>query len=806
MGGCCDDKPAGLAPLEPPAATGGGASPETTLGAAPVDDGGDGGVCTAAPCANEASPKSDPVCGMTVAADGVHRFEHDGRTYIFCCAGCRNKFAADPEKWLNPREPEPGMAAVEHTCPMHPEVQQMGPGPCPDCGMALEPMGVSLDAEQDSEVVAMQQRLYLALPLGAILFAVSMGDMLPGSPVSRWLGEGRRAWLEALLATPVVLGAGWVFLERAVASFRRRKLNMFSLIGMGVTVSYGYSWLSLLWPGWLSGSDRNMGLYFESAALIVCFVLIGQVIEGRARGKTGQALRGLLSLRPETALRIDADGDAEIALDEVAEGDRLRVLAGQQIPVDGRVIEGRSEVDEAWLSGEAIPQPKVPGARLHGASINGSGTLVMRAEAVGKDTLLSRVVQQVAAAQRSRAPVQQAVDRASALFVPLVLGVALLSFVSWFVFAPADNLSLAVQHLVAVLLVACPCALGLATPMAILVGVGRGAEHGLLFRDAAALEELGRVDVLGCDKTGTLTHGRPRVVAECPKPSEVALACAAGLAHQSHHPLARALADEARQRNLSPLRCHSVETVAGRGILGRDGEGNLLRVGNAAFMHEHGLRSEAVAGELEAMTPAGASMVFVARGNEVLAGFGLSDSIRPEAQAAVADLRAADVEVVLLSGDRQHAVDAVKQALGIDAGYGDLLPSDKAAKVQAWQAAGKRVALAGDGINDAPALALANVGIAMGSGSDMALETAGVALVDGNLRALGRGYQLSRAVGRNIRQNLLLAFGYNLLALPLAAGALQPLWGIELRPMWAALAMSLSSVCVIANSLRLRNA
>jgi Cu+-exporting ATPase len=754
----------------------------------------------------------DPVCGMPVAADSPHRAEHAGRTFGFCSARCLARFREDPERWLTPAPPPPApvAGASRWTCPMHPEVVRDAPGSCPLCGMTLEPVLPGAGSE-NPELADMRRRLQVGAALSAPLVLVAMAPMLGWAPTV--LHHPALAWLELLLATPVVLWGGAPFFQRGWASLRTRHLNMFSLIALGSGAAYAYSLVAALAPDVFPASFRAHGgrlpLYFEAAAVIVTLVLLGQVLELRARQSTGAAIRALLALAPPRARRLAADGlEEDVELADVRVGDRLRVRPGEKVPVDGAVLEGRSAVDESLVTGEPIPVEKLPGAAVIGGSLNQGGSFVMRAERVGSDTLLAQIVRRVSEAQRSRAPIQRLADSVSARFVPAVIAVALLSFAAWAWLGPEPRLPHALVNAVAVLIIACPCALGLATPMSIAVATGRGAALGVLFRDAAALERLREVDLLLLDKTGTLTEGRPALVSLVPAPgfgeSEL-LALAAGLERGSEHPLASAVLAGAEARGVAPAAAEQFESRAGRGVLGRVA-GRRVALGNAALLAEEGVAPGALAERAEALRGEGQTVTFVAVDGRIAGVLGIADPEKATAPAALAALRAEGLEPAMLSGDARTTALAVARRLGIEQVEAEVLPEQKAEVVQRWMRAGRVVAMAGDGVNDAPALAAADVGIAMGTGTDVAMQTAAVTLVRGDLRGIVRARRLSVATVRNIRQNLFFAFVYNLLGVPVAAGVLYPFTGMLLSPMLAAAAMSLSSVSVIANALRLRRA
>ncbi len=757
----------------------------------------------------------DPVCGMRVVpsrAAGSH--EHKGTTYYFCSKSCLAKFAADPERWLEParggqpKESDSGDGEkVEWTCPMHPQIVRDRPGSCPICGMALEPRTISLTEEKNPELIDMERRLRVAIPLTAVLVLVAMGHLIPGWPI-----HGRGAlWLQLFLATPVVLWAGWPFFGRAVESVRRRSLNMFTLIGLGVAASYALSVVATLAPGLFPDSFRGpsgeVGVYFESAAVIVTLVIFGQVLELRARGRTGAALRSLLALAPPVARRIGANGaEEDIPLEAVHPGDLLRVRPGEKVPVDGVVAEGRSSIDESMVTGEPIPVEKTPGNRLVGGTVNGTGSLVMRAERVGSDTLLARIVRLVAGAQRSRAPIQRLADQVAGWFVPAVVVIALLTFAVWALAGPEPRLAHAIVNAVAVLIIACPCALGLATPMSIMVAAGRGATMGILFRNAEAIEALRSVDTLLFDKTGTLTEGRPKLVRVDAVPGgneDDVLRLAASLEQGSGHPLASAVVGGAVERGLALSPVTAFESRTGRGVRGVVSR-KQVDLGNAAMLEELQIPLGPLAGEAEAMRAQGQTAMFVAVDGTVAGVIGVADPIKPTTPDAISELRAERLRLIMVTGDSRTTAEAVARKLGLEEVRAQVLPEEKVDVVRELQNRGRRVAMAGDGANDAPALAQAQVGIAMGTGTDVAMESAGVTLVKGDLRGIARARRLSRATMDNIRQNLFFAFVYNALGVPIAAGVLYPFFGLLLSPIMAAAAMSFSSVSVIWNALRLR--
>jgi Cu+-exporting ATPase len=774
--------------------------------------------------------QTDPVCGMKVdpaaARGGSH--EHAGQTYHFCNPRCRERFAADPEHWLKSgpsmaamSAPGPAPAApvaaagerVEYVCPMDPEVLETKPGPCRICGMALEPRTVTLSDEPNPELEDMSRRFRVSLALTVPLLLLAMGAMLPGHLVHRLVSPAAQGWLELLLATPVVLWGGWPFFQRMGTSFRTGRLNMFTLIGMGTGIAWLYSLAAVLVPGVFPasfrGHDGEVGRYFESAAVIVTLVLMGQVLELRARARTSGAIRALLGLAPKTARRLEADGpEADVPLDDVRPGDRLRVRPGEKVPVDGVILEGATSVDESMVTGEPLPVEKGKGSRVTGSTLNGIGGFVMRAEKVGKDTLLARIVQLVAEAQRSRAPIQRLADSVAAWFVPAVVAVAAIAFVVWALVGPEPRFAYALVAAVSVLIIACPCALGLATPMSIMVGVGRGASAGVLVKNAEALETLARVDTLVVDKTGTLTEGRPTVAAVTGLDGQDdpdALRLAASLERGSEHPLAGAIVRAAEERRLVLAPVEGFSSSTGRGVRGTV-EGRMVGLGNPAFFQERGVDLTAFAAAAEAERHEGRTVVFLALDGAPRAVLSVADPLKESAREAVRDLRAEGIDLVMLTGDNRTAAEAVGRALGIERIEAEVLPDRKAEVVRRLQAEGRVVAMAGDGTNDAPALAAAQVGIAMGTGTDVAMHSAGITLVKGDLRGIVRARRLSRATIANIRQNLFWAFFYNAVGIPIAAGVLYPWLGWLLSPMVAAAAMSLSSVTVITNALRLRGA
>ncbi len=758
----------------------------------------------------------DPGCGMTVdPAKSPHVFGHAGQTYHFCSAGCRTKFAADPAKYLTPKPqaaapaPAPAPQGTIYTCPMHPEVRQVGPGTCPICGMALEPLEITADSGPNPELIDMRRRCQIGLVLTVPVFVLAMGEHIGG--VSRLLAPAVSNWVQLVLATPVVLWAGAPFFVRGWASVVSRNLNMFTLIALGTGVAWLYSVVATLAPGLFPAGFRGMGgtvaVYFEAAAVITVLVLLGQVLELRAREQTGGAIRALLNLAPKTARRLrDGAEDEDIPLTDVAVGDRLRIRPGEAVPVDGTVLEGRSAVDESMVTGESLPLAKTPGERVIGGTVNGTGALVMRAEKVGTDTMLARIVAMVAEAQRSRAPIQRLADQVAGWFVPLVLLVAVLAFAAWAVWGPPPALAFALIAAVSVVVIACPCALGLATPMSIMVGVGKGASAGVLIRSAEALERMEKIDVLVVDKTGTLTEGRPRVVAIAPAEggteAEV-LALAAALERSSEHPLAAAVLAAAQERGVAVSAAEQFASVTGMGVTGTVG-GRRIALGNARLMAEGGVDLGTLAARAEALRQEGATALFLAVDGRPGGVLAVADPVKPTTGAALAALRAQAIDIVMLTGDNRTTAEAVARRLGIARVEADVLPEDKNRIVRELRAGGRVVAMAGDGVNDAPALAEADIGIAMGTGTEVAIQSAGVTLVRGDLAGIARARTLSRATMRNIRQNLFFAFIYNALGVPVAAGVLYPAFGLLLSPVIAALAMSLSSVSVVGNALRLR--
>ncbi|MEM7530184.1 MAG: heavy metal translocating P-type ATPase [Pseudomonadota bacterium] len=751
----------------------------------------------------------DPVCGMTVErATAEHMSKQAGERFYFCSGRCQKRFEAEPEAFLGDRPtPEPMPEGTQYTCPMHPEVVRDGPGDCPVCGMALEPMTPSADAGPNPELVDFTRRLWIGAPLAAAVLVLEMGSHL-GLPLELWLGAWPMVLVQAALATPVVVWVGAPFFKRGWSSIVNRAPNMWTLIAIGTGAAFVFSWAAMLAPGLLPAGMVEGGVppvYFEAAAVIIVLVLVGQVMELRAREKTGDAIRALLNLTPKTARRITDEGEEDVDLDTVKAGDTLRVRPGESVPVDGTVIEGRSSVDESMITGEPVPVEKTEGETVTGGTLNNSGSFVMRAEAVGADSTLSRIVGLVAKAQRSRAPIQALADRVAGVFVPAVVGIAVLAFVAWLALGPAPALSYAMVAAVSVLIIACPCALGLATPMSIMVASGRGAQAGVLIRDAEALERFSKAATLIVDKTGTLTEGRPRlteVVAEGMAEDDL-LALAASLERGSEHPLAEAILAGARERGLDLADASDFEAVTGRGVKGRVGEHETM-LGNAAMME--GLDLGALAEKAEALQSEGRTAMFVTVDGRVAGLVAVADRIKETTPAAIRALHEAGLRIVMATGDSPRTAEAVARELGIDEVRAGVSPEDKAALVEELRRAGGLVAMAGDGVNDAPALAAADVGIAMGTGADVAMESAGITLVKGDLMGFVRARRLAQATMANIRQNLFFAFAYNAAGVPVAAGILYPVMGMLLSPMLAAAAMSLSSVSVIANALRLRAA
>ncbi|ORJ60568.1 heavy metal translocating P-type ATPase [Geothermobacter hydrogeniphilus] len=796
----------------------------------------------------------DPVCGMSTedkSAYKAHRYK--GEEFYFCSDKCLAKFRNDPEAYSGgqqePRTPTAAGKGATYTCPMHPEIEQLGPGSCPRCGMALEPLSplpltrteyrcpmhpevvqdtpgscpkcgmalertvTTLEEEDNPEYDDMRRRFIFSALFSIPLVIIAMRGMLPGGRLIEEVASARTlGWLELLLSTPVVLWAGWPFYVRAVQSVIHKSLNMFTLIGLGVSMAYGYSLLAVLlpdiFPAAMRGPDGAVGVYFEAAAVIVTLILLGQVMELRARSRTGAAIKALLGLAPKTARKIHADGrEEDVPLEQVVAGDRLRIRPGEKVPVDGVVVEGASVVDESMISGEPIPVSKQPGDRLIGATVNATGSLIMEAEKIGSDTLLARIVQMVAEAQRSRAPIQKLADQVAGYFVPAVIGIALLAFLVWFLVGPEPRLAYALIAAVSVLIIACPCALGLATPMSIMVATGKGAGLGVLFKNAEAIETLRKVTTLVVDKTGTLTLGQPKLTGVIPAAGideKTLLILAASLERGSEHPLAAALVEGALARGLTLSAAQDFASHTGKGVSGRV-EGVEVLLGNSTLFGEFSIEPGALAARAEELRAEGQTVMQVAIDGRMAGLLAVSDPIKDTTPAAIRQLHGEGIKIVMLTGDNRATAEAVGRKLGIDEIVAEVLPDEKAAAVKKFQEAGEIVAMAGDGINDAPALAQAEVGIAMGTGTDVAMESAGVTLVKGDLTGIVRARRLSRATMANIRQNLFFAFVYNSLGVPLAAGVLYPLFGLLLSPVIAAAAMSLSSVSVISNALRLRS-
>ena len=760
---------------------------------------------------NGALTATDPVCGMRVDPHVTkHRAAHTGNTFYFCSARCQEKFVAAPESFLGdkPAEKETDAGAI-YTCPMHPEIRQTGPGSCPICGMALEPAEVSLDEGPNPELADMSRRFWIGLALAAPVFLLEMGGHLTG--LSHLIPAQISNWVQLVLATPVVLWAGWPFFVRGWQSVVNRSLNMFTLIAMGTGVAWIYSIVATLAPGIFPEAFRNaegaVAVYFEAAAVITVLVLLGQVLELRARETTSGAIKALLGMSPTTARRLSDDGtEAEVDLDRVAAGDRLRVRPGDRVPVDGMVTEGGSSVDESMVTGESMPVRKQPDDKVIGGTINGQGSFIMRAEKVGRDTMLAQIVRMVSEAQRSRAPIQRLADVVSSWFVPVVILIALLAFAAWSLWGPVPAIGYALIAAVSVLIIACPCALGLATPMSIMVGVGRGAQEGVLIKNAEALERMEKVDTVIVDKTGTLTEGRPKVTAIRTLGGfgeDDLLRLLASLEQSSEHPLAAAIVAAARERSLDLLQTSDFDSPTGKGVLGMV-DGRKLVVGNARFLGEHDIETGPLEEIADTLRQDGATAILAAVDGEPAGVVAIADPVKESTPAAIKALHADGIAVVMLTGDNKTTAQAVARKLGIDRVEAEVLPEQKAAIVKQLRDEGRVVAMAGDGVNDAPALAAADVGIAMGTGTDVAIESAGVTLLRGDLMGIVRARRLSEATMRNIRQNLFFAFIYNAAGVPVAAGILYPFLGILLSPIVAAAAMALSSVSVIGNALRLR--
>jgi P-type Cu+ transporter len=756
---------------------------------------------------------TDPVCGMAVAADSPHRANFEGKDYRFCSRGCRDKFQAEPRRYVatngaeKAQEPEAAPPGTEYTCPMHPEVRQIGPGTCPKCGMALEPVLPALEEGEAPELRDFRRRFWWTLPLTVIVTAIAMS----GGLFDPLLGA-TRPWVELALATPVVLWAGGPFFVRWARSIAKRSPNMWTLIGTGVGAAYAYSVAATLAPELFPHAFRmgaQVPVYFEAAAVIISLTLLGQVMELKARSETGAAIKALLGLAPKTARRIQADGSEEdIPLTHVHPGDRLRVRPGEKVPVDGAVLEGESAVDESMLTGEPIPVTKRPGDKLIGATLNTSGALVMQAEKIGAQTVLSQIVQMVAQAQRSRAPMQGMADRVAGWFVLGVVAIAVATLFAWGLFGPQPSWAYGFINAVAVLIIACPCALGLATPMSVMVATGKAATHGVLFRDAAAIESLREIDTLIVDKTGTLTEGRPAFhgLAAAPNWTEdEVLRIAASLDQGSEHPLAQAIVAEARRRGLALSTPEAFESASGIGVRGQV-EGRRVILGNTTLMQDEGVAWKLLAEHAEALRQEGASVIYLAVAGQAAGLVAVSDPLKASSPEALQTLRESGLAIIMATGDGLTTARAVGAKLGIEEVHGEVKPADKDALVAKLQAAGRKVAMAGDGINDAPALARADVGIAMGTGTDVAMSSAHLTLVKGDLRGIATARNISEATVANMRQNLAFALLYNALGVPIAAGVLYPFTGLLLSPMIAALAMSFSSVSVVGNALRLRRA
>ena len=755
----------------------------------------------------------DPVCGMNVdIATAKHIADFQQQTYYFCGASCRAKFLADPGKYLAAEKAaDPIIAGAIYTCPMHPQIQQIGPGTCPICGMALEPQTVTVDSGPNHELIDMTQRFWIGLALAIPVFILEMGGHVTG--LTMLLGQQLSNWIQLVLATPVVLWAGWPFFVRGWQSLLTRNLNMFTLIAMGTGVSWIYSVTATIAPSIFPIAFRQMdgavAVYFEAAAVITVLVLLGQVFELRARDQTSGAIKALLGLAPKTARRLSAgDSEEEVSLDLINIGDHLRVRPGEKVPVDGEITAGRSSLDESMVTGESMPVRKDVGSKVIGGTLNARGSFVMRAEKIGSETMLARIVQMVANAQRSRAPIQRMADRVSGYFVPAVIAAAILAFAAWSIWGPEPRYAYGLVAAVAVLIIACPCALGLATPMSIMVGVGRGAQEGVLIRDAEALERMEKVDTIVIDKTGTLTEGKPSVtaiVAAEGQDENDLLRLTASVEQASEHPLATAIVKAAKERKLELAKLMGFDSPSGKGAIGMV-ERKRLAIGNAKFMAELKIKIDGLAAESDAMRGDGATTVFVAINGKLAGIIGIADAVKATTPQALTALRDAGIRIVMLTGDNRTTAEAIAKRLGITEVEADVLPDKKADVVTKLKAQGRVVAMAGDGVNDAPALAAADVGIAMGTGTDVAMESSGITLLRGDLLGIVRARTLSKAVMGNIRQNLFFAFIYNAAGLPIAAGLLYPMFGILLSPMIAAAAMALSSVSVIGNALRLRSA
>jgi P-type Cu+ transporter len=761
--------------------------------------------------AGHATTVRDPVCGMTIdPAKSPHRFAHRGETYHFCSSGCRTKFAADPQTYLDKTAPKAAVPeGTIYTCPMHPQIRQVGPGSCPICGMALEPEVASLDAPPNPELADMTRRFWVGLVLALPAVVLEMGGHLVGG--HGWVDQTLSNWIQLVFATPVVVWAGWPFFVRGWQSLLTRNLNMFTLIAMGTGVAYGYSLVGTIAPDIFPATFRGHGgavsVYFEAAAVITVLVLLGQVLELRAREATSGAIKALLQLAPKTARLVDDGGaDHEVQIDSLKVGDTLRVRPGEKVPVDGVILEGRSSLDESLVTGESMPVTKESGGKVIAGTLNQSGGFVMRADKVGRDTLLSQIVQMVAQAQRSRAPIQRLADQVAGWFVPMVIVVALVAFGAWALFGPEPKMAFGLVAAVSVLIIACPCALGLATPMSIMVGVGRGAQAGVLIKNAEALERMEKIDTLVVDKTGTLTEGKPKVVSIVAaagfQESEI-LRLAASVERASEHPLADAIVRAARERNLDLSKVDEFLSPTGKGATGKV-DGKTILLGNSNFLTSLGIETQSLNEQGESLRGDGATVINIAVDGKLAGLFAIADPVKPSTPDALKALAAEGIKVIMLTGDNRTTANAVARKLGISNVEAEVLPDQKSAVVTKLQKAGRIVAMAGDGVNDAPALAAAEVGIAMGTGTDVAMESAGITLLKGDLGGIVRARRLSQATMSNIRQNLFFAFIYNAAGIPIAAGILYPHFGILLSPIIAAAAMALSSVSVVGNALRLR--
>lgn len=767
------------------------------------------------------STHTDPICGMTVDSSTPYRYSSNGDEVLFCSEHCMNKYTRDVTI-LDHAKQDPAEASsldsaerdsnITYTCPMHPEVISDKPGDCPKCGMALEPVTATLEEPENAELLDMQKRFWTSLWFTIPVFILAMGHIIPGKPLERVFDSTVLRFLELILSSPVVLYGGLPFFIKAWKSVKFRCPNMFTLIGLGVAAAYGFSVVAILLPRIFPDSFKNehgqVGIYFEAAAVIVTLVLLGQVVELRARSQTSSAIKALLGLAPKEARVIRDDGSEEdIPVEHVKVGDKIRIRPGEKVPVDGKVIEGESSVDESMVTGEPIPVEKSAGSHLIGATINATGSLIMETEKVGSDTMLSRIVHMVSDAQRSRAPIQKLADIVSAWFVPSVIIISIITFIIWAIFGPAPAYAYALINAIAVLIIACPCALGLATPMSIMVATGKGASMGVLFKDAEAIEVLRKIDTLVVDKTGTLTEGKPKLSQVVPlngyDEADV-LKLVASLEKGSEHPLATAIVDGAKSRQINLSKPLDFKSTTGKGIEGTV-DGKKVRIGNRRFLSESGVDTEIISVEADKLRDDGQTVMFVAIDNKAAGLIGVADPIKETTPEAISNLQRHGITVVMLTGDNKKTAEVVGRKIGIDDVIADVLPDQKAEKIKSLQAEGKMVAMAGDGINDAPALAQAHVGIAMGTGTDVAIESAGVTLVKGDLQAIVRARKLSEATISNIKQNLFFAFIYNALGVPIAAGILYPVFGILLSPIFAAAAMSFSSVSVIGNALRLRN-